>query len=111
MRTHAIEYTPLALSDLEKIHDWIERDSPASAASVVRRIVTAINRLATLPRSGRPAPERDRIVYELRQLSIRPYRALYTIQKGRVVILRVRHSAQDELSPDELQGTPPDHHA
>ena len=111
MRTHAIEYTKLAVADLEKIHDWIEQDSPANAELMVRRIIVSIDRLATLPRAGRPAAEQDRITYELRQLSIRPYRVLYTIKSNRVVILRVRHSAQDELTPDDLGNAPRDSHA
>lgn len=111
MKTHTIGYTEHALGDLEKIYGWIARDSPTNAEAMIRRITTSIDRLASMPRTGRPAVEQDRIIYELRQLSVRPYRVLYTIQNTRIVILRVRHSAQDDLTPEELQDAPPDHHA
>jgi plasmid stabilization system protein ParE len=43
-----------ALADLESIFDWIARDSPVSARSVVERILDAVEtRVALFPLIGR----------------------------------------------------------
>lgn len=42
-----------ALSDLEAIHDWIAKDSPAAAKAVVERIFASTEHLASFPNIGR----------------------------------------------------------
>ena len=46
---YRVRITPQALSDLELIHAYIARDSPQSAASVLERILDAIESLEIFP--------------------------------------------------------------
>lgn len=47
-----------ALRDIESVRTYIAEDSPRYADLVVRRIMSAVERLATFPESGRMVPER-----------------------------------------------------
>jgi plasmid stabilization system protein ParE len=58
-----ILWSPQALSDLESIRDYIAHDSPQYAELVLRRLVAAVDRLETFPKSGRVVPERTRITF------------------------------------------------
>ncbi len=67
----------------------------------------AIRSLAKDPERHAPAYESETFRYELRQLNYglgrRPtHRAVFTIREDTVVILRIRHLAQDELSPGDV---------
>ena len=42
-----------AYADLMRIHDWIAKDSPDNARSVVARISDAVERIAFFPHMGR----------------------------------------------------------
>ena len=42
-----------AYADVVRIHDWIAKDSPDNARSVVARISDAIERIAFFPHMGR----------------------------------------------------------
>ena len=60
---------------------------PRYAVPVVQRIVTAVERLATFPESGRVVPERrDR---EIREVIVKPYRVVYQRRLGRVEVVTV----------------------
>jgi len=48
---------PSALSDIEKIAEYVARDSPDQAALFVTRIIEAADGLERFPLSGRPVPE------------------------------------------------------
>jgi plasmid stabilization system protein ParE len=54
-----VRWTQHALDDLRDIHDFIARDSPRAAESLVERLLTATERLATFSESGRGVPEVD----------------------------------------------------
>ena len=55
-----------AAADLKRIHDWIAKDSPANARSVVERILAAIeSKIPTFPyiaRKGKVEDTREWIV-------------------------------------------------
>lgn len=42
-----------ALTDLRSVHDYIAKDNPDVAVTVVRRIKSALDRLTLFPQSGR----------------------------------------------------------
>jgi plasmid stabilization system protein ParE len=65
-----ITWSPQSLRDLESIRAYIAADSPRYAVLVVQRIVSAIDRLAAFPESGRIVPERDSP--EIREVIVRP---------------------------------------
>jgi toxin ParE1/3/4 len=82
-----VRYTPRARDDLDAIHSYLSAQSPAAAASVLRRIRTRIDRLADFPFMA-PMTE----LAGIRGLSIvrYPYKAYYRIIDDEVVILHVR---------------------
>jgi toxin ParE1/3/4 len=54
---------------------------------VVERIIQGVERLASLPESGRVVPERSDP--QLREVIVRPYRVVYRIRPGAVEIATV----------------------
>ena len=86
-------WTKLAHEDLAGIRAYVARDSSYYAARLARRIVDAVDRLRRFPEIGQIVPKFDR--YVVRDCIVQNYRILYTVEKGRVVILAVVHAARD----------------
>jgi addiction module RelE/StbE family toxin len=84
-----VRWTQHALDDLRDIHDFIARDSPRAAESLVDRLLTATERLATFPESGRVVPEFPELTY--REIIVSSYRALYRQEENAVWIAAVIH--------------------
>lgn len=82
-----ILWSPQALSDLESIRDYIAHDSPRYAELVMRRLVSAVDRLEAFPESGRVVPERN--ADDLREIIVRPYRIVYRLRPGVAEIVTV----------------------
>lgn len=78
-----------ALADLKAIKDYIVRESPRGAKSVVLAIEEAADRLVDFPFAHRAIPElqdperRETFVYE--------YRLMYRVEDDCIRILRVVH--------------------
>jgi addiction module RelE/StbE family toxin len=92
-----IRWTDPAQTDFRQILTYIARDDPAAAERVGDRLLSAIDRLATQPRSGRPgrvAGTRELVIPKL------PYRAIYRVTdaphstREQVEVLRVLHGAR-----------------
>lgn len=82
-----------ATADLEALAEYISRDSAFYAAAFVREIRDA-------SRSLNEFSERERIVPEfaapnIRELFVREYRLVYSVEKSRVVILGLIHGKRD----------------
>jgi toxin ParE1/3/4 len=87
-----IEWSILARGDLKEAVAYIQRDDPATAQIVAQKIINATQKLVDFPGLGRPGRvegTRELIVSNL------PYVLPYVVEKERVVILRVLHSAMD----------------
>ena len=54
---YRVIWTDEEVGDLERIRDYILRDSRHYAASVIRRILKSTRVLSRFPRSGRVVPE------------------------------------------------------
>lgn len=82
-----VRYTPRARDDLDTIYSYLEVQSPAAAAAVLRRIRARIDQLANFPLIA-PMTE----LADVRGLPIvrYPYQAYYRIIDDEVVILHVR---------------------
>jgi plasmid stabilization system protein ParE len=96
-----------AAREIAQQYDWIaEQASPAAADRWRDSLVAAINSLEEDPEHCPQAPEAEWYGEELRQLlhgrRRRVNRILFEIRGDTVVVLRVRHSAQDFLRPEEL---------
>ena len=93
MARHRIRWTRLALDDLRTARDFVAADNRVAAAALVKRIRQAVNRLATLPASGRVVPERRAQGY--REIIVAPFRIVYDAVDRDVHVLRVWHSRRN----------------
>ena len=98
--------TQRAQREAQANHDWwAEHRSPEQAARWYDEFLQATLSLEHEPARFALAAENDRFPYELRQLNFgigsKPtHRLVYTIRPSDVVILRVRHLAQQEIDPE-----------
>ncbi|MDB4324768.1 type II toxin-antitoxin system RelE/ParE family toxin [bacterium] len=87
-----VTWTPQAIDDIEKIRDFISRDSPTYGSLVAQRLVETVGRLEQFPASGRIVPEfRDETIREVLWGS---FRVVYRYADGRVDVLTVYHGAR-----------------
>lgn len=88
----SVAWTPQAIDDVEKIRDFISKDSPSYGDLVARRLVESVGRLEQFPESGRVVPEfRDPTIREILWGS---FRIVYRFNGGRVDVLTVYHGAR-----------------
>ena len=100
-----ILWSERARFDLLEIGDFIARDKPQAAATLVGKIVHAVQRTALFPASGRIMPEIDRS--DIREVVFENYRIVYQLSETTVIILTVfeSHRSIDE-TPTEPTDTP-----
>lgn len=82
-------WSPLALTRVRQETAYIARDRPDAARKWADGIFTAVERLETLPRSGRMLPELGQP--DVRELRYRNHRVIYRITEESIRILTVRH--------------------
>jgi plasmid stabilization system protein ParE len=87
-----VVWSARANRDLAAIVDYIARDNPSAAERVGLRIGDAAASLTTMPRRGRPS--RLKAGREL-VLAPLPYIIEYAVADEEVLILHIRHGAQD----------------
>lgn len=92
-----VKWTNQAIEDAQSIREFIARNSPRYASLVAERLVDAVERLETLPRSGRVVPEfgDDR----LREVIWGSYRIVYQLLDDTVEVLTVYHGARIFIDP------------
>lgn len=95
-------WSAFALLDREQIYDYIESESPRSAALLDGRISESVKLLTDFPESGRVG----RVSGTREHLIARtPYIAAYTVSSDVIRILRLLHGAQ--RWPDDFTGAYP----
>jgi toxin ParE1/3/4 len=82
-----------AASDLEALAQYIARDSTFYASAFVWEIRDASRSLNVFPQRGRIVPEIGNP--HIRELFVREYRLIYSIEKSRVVVLGLIHGRRD----------------
>ncbi|CAL74487.1 putative plasmid stabilization system protein [Bradyrhizobium sp. ORS 278] len=90
-----VRWSQSSLTEIGDIFSYIHERSPTAAASVVARIDRLTSSLATFPWAGHVTDDPNvRVVSVVRY----PFRIFYAIDQAadEVVILHVRHTAQDE---------------
>jgi len=95
-----IRWTLQAADDLEAIAEFISVDSPQYAQLFAIDVLTAIERLALFPRSGRIVPELGNAA--IREIVLGNYRIVYRLRKDAVEILTIYHGAR-LLDPFDLK--------
>lgn len=88
-----IIWTSLAADDLEKVVQYISRDSHNYACGVAERVMAALDRVATFPNSAPVLPEmpqRDNI----RQVIVQSWRVIYRVEPEAIRVLAIIHGAR-----------------
>ena len=102
---HAIHIFPRARADIRAKVAWLRQRSPAAASKWHAGLRATIASLADSPEHCPLADEAADLGVDLRQLLFgrqrNVYRVLFTIDGQTVNVLRVRHAAQDRLTPDD----------
>ena len=106
--SYTVVLTDRAHAELEAAHSWCaEHRSRAQAAQWYNALADAIESLANDPDRCPISRENNQFPYEIRDLYFgigrrRTHRAVFTIRKDLVLVLAIRHLAQQDLSPDDL---------
>jgi len=87
-----IVWTPLAISDLKNIHDYISTESPVYANRMIEKFIERVGLLYSFPESGRIVPEFGQ--KSIRELIEGNYRIVYKIHPDHIGIARVHHTAR-----------------
>ena|SRR5689334_18787826 len=90
MRT--VRITATAEDDLKEIWSYIAQDNPEAANRVIKEITRKFVTLRDHPHIGR---QQDKLLLNLRSLSVKGYIIFYQPCEDRVEILRVMHGARD----------------
>jgi plasmid stabilization system protein ParE len=88
--------SPEASTDLQTIHAFIANDSPNNAATMIERILDAIELLKEVPHRTAVERQSRKIKHPVRSLPVKPYVIFFrAIDDEKVVrILTVRHGAR-----------------
>ena len=90
-----VEWTAIALDDLEQIAAYITRDSANYAASFVREAMDAARSLSDFADRGRVVPEVGD--EHVRELFVGSYRLMYETTPDAVIVLAIIHGARDRI--------------
>lgn len=90
-----------AEEDLKATAQWIAQYSQDKAVLWYFDATEAIESLENFPARCPLAPESKRFGTEIRHLIFGRHRILFMIDDETVYVLRIRHQAQDTLSPEE----------
>ena len=105
--SYRLDITDRAKQDRDRAFDWFRANySEGFAARWYEGISDAIVSLTGDPLLGHKAPENDRFPFELYELlygkRMNKHRILYTVQNDMVLVLRIWHSAQRDLTEEDL---------
>ena len=91
--------------DAGEAYFWINEQSEGAALLWYEGLLKAFRSLEKNPLRCSLAPESVFFEEEIRQFHYSKYRILFTVEGETVFVLRVRHSAQEYLKPDENEDT------
>lgn len=87
-----VEWTELALAQLDEAMAYIARDRPQVAARWLEDVLGQADELTRFPDQGRVAPEASRD--DIRELIIGPYRLIYRRDSDAIYITMFKHGRQ-----------------
>ena len=91
-----VVWADCAWQDLEQAADYIARDSPSYAGTLIRLAREAARSLREMSERGRVVPELEDS--QIRELFVARYRLIYRVEADRVQILAFVHGARDFLA-------------
>ena len=80
-------WSPRARADLLAIAEFIAADDPAAAERWVRKLVGAMEMVASTPRAARMVPELRRD--DLREVLVRTYRIVFRVAESTIEVVTV----------------------
>lgn len=93
---YEVIWSYVAENDLRNIIEYIAKDSPANASKVFKKIRQKASRLYILPERGRIVQElRDQGILPYRELILSPWGVIYRISGKSVYVLSVLDSRQN----------------
>ena len=95
-----VRWTLRARADLKAIHDFIAKDAPQNAKTVVREIVNRANLIDQTPRGGRKIPEFDDA--SIREIPVHAWRVIYQVRGDAVFIVTLVHKRRAPV-PEALR--------
>ena len=88
-----LTWTPRALADLGRLHQFLEPVNPSAAARAVQGLVAAPTRLLKHPRLGERLDEFE--PREVCRILIGHYEIRYEVQGSTIFVLSLWHSRED----------------
>lgn len=91
-----LEWSPRAEREVTQLRDYIAQDQPFYARQFTERLILAVERLTTQPRSGRMVPEAGH-QDAIREVIFQGYRIVYRLHDDRqlVEIVTVLHGSKE----------------
>jgi plasmid stabilization system protein ParE len=96
-----VEWTELAVAQLDEAMGYIASDRPAVALEWLERMLGEAERLSEFTDSGLVAPEAARD--DIRDVIVSPYRLIYRRKSDAVFVTMVLHERQD-IGPADIAG-------
>ncbi len=84
-----LEWSEEALEDIESIANYIEKDSPTYARSVVSKFFEKAEILQKFSELGRKVPELNDIT--IREIFVYSYRLIYKLYENKILFVAVVH--------------------
>lgn len=88
-----VKWTTMALSDLVRLHDFLQPVNQRAAARVVQSLTKAPARLQKHPRIGEQLEEFE--PREVRRILVGRYEMRYEIRESTLYVLRLWHTRED----------------
>lgn len=88
-----LQWSRRALADLQRLYDFLERDSRVAAARTVQSLARAPERLQENPRLGEQLFQF--VPREVRRILVGGYEIRYQVQAEAIVVLRLWHTREN----------------
>ena len=88
-------WTNKALSDLDRLYEFLSPTNKAAAAKAVQALVSAPHVLLQNPRIGEPLEDEAFSPQEVRRILVGSYEIRYEIQGTNIHILRLWHTREE----------------
>lgn len=98
-----VAWTESARKELDEAIAFVAEDSPQAALELLERILRGADSLSSLSERGRVVPERGDPA--IREILLAPYRLIYGVDEGSVIILGLLHQRRDFERRDRNPGT------
>ena len=95
-----MKWSHRAHADLKAIHDYIAKEAPLNAKTVVREILQKADSVAELPYLGRKVPEIND--EQLREVSAYSWRIFYQVKGREIFIVTLIHKRR-HVTPEQIE--------